>query len=84
MGCEVSFSQDDLRTGFCGGAVEYEGSWRWSPSSSELASASESGVDVLACTFSRSKVWEFGAVVGSGPWPSLDDGPGLKEPELMV
>lgn len=52
--CDMSFNHEDRRTGLCGRAVECcAGSWRWSPSSSELAKASESGVDVRALTFSR-------------------------------
>lgn len=51
-GCEVSFSHEDRLTGL-GCALEYMESWRLSPSSSELARASESGVEVLALTLPR-------------------------------
>lgn len=59
-GCEVSLSQDERLTGFGCGA--YANSGRWSASSSELARASESGVDVLAFTFSSSRVWLLATV----------------------
>jgi hypothetical protein len=45
-GCVVSFSHEARRTGFCGCASGCGASWRCkSLSSSELANASESGVD---------------------------------------
>lgn len=50
--CEVSFSQEDRLTGLGGWAAVCDDSCRWSPSSSELARASESGVDVRALTLS--------------------------------
>jgi hypothetical protein len=77
-GADVSFSQEARRTGFTGCARDWEASWRWSPSSSELASASESGVDVLAFTFSSSRDWLDGA------WVNLADEPFLTAFELMV
>lgn len=59
-------------------------SWRRaSGSSSELARASESGVDRLF-SFSRSIAWLLGAPTGKLPWPGLDGAPGLIPPELMA
>lgn len=55
-GCEVSLSQDGRRTGRWFWVAADEGSWRISASSSELASASESGVVVLALTFSSNRL----------------------------
>lgn len=55
-GWEVSFNQEDRRTGLVWETFEYEDSWRLSPSSSELANASESGVEVRALTFSSKRV----------------------------
>lgn len=53
-GCVVSLSQEARRTGLCAAAAGGLFSWRcWgSPSSSELASASESGVDCLPLSLS--------------------------------
>lgn len=55
-----------------------------SPSSSELANASESGVERRAFSLSSRTVWLVGATAGRTPWPGLDGGPGLTVPELIV
>jgi hypothetical protein len=52
-GWVVSLSQEARRAGFCAGAAVGGISWRFdSGSSSELAKASESGVERLALSFS--------------------------------
>lgn len=64
-GWVVSFSQDARRTGLCGGAAGMVFSCRcWlSPSSSELARASESGVDRLPLSLSSKVEGLFADIV---------------------
>ena len=81
-GCEdVSLSHEDRRAGLwaCDALDDWQASGRWSPSSSELARASESGVEVRALTFSRRGFWPL-----AGPGPSLDERPDLKDAALMI
>ncbi len=82
--CEVSFSHEARRVGLGGGTAGSEGSWRCgSPSSSELASASESGV-ARRFSLSRRMDWLLGATAAGKPaWPGLLCGVG-QMPELIV
>jgi hypothetical protein len=71
-GCDVSFNQDARRTGFGGWAGGGKLSWRLlSGSSSELAIASESGVDLLF-SLSNRIAWVLGGPAGKLPCPGLD------------
>lgn len=58
---------------------------RWgSTSSSELANASESGVERRALSLSRRIAWLVGAMEEKLPWPALFGWPTLIVPELIV
>lgn len=81
----MSLSQEARRTGFVGCTEGVMLSVRrGSTSSSELAKASESGVERRAFSFSSRIACGLGATVGKPPWPGLDCGPGLMVPELIV
>lgn len=71
-GWVVSLSQEARRAGFCAGAMVGGTSWRFeSGSSSELAKASESGVERLGLSFSSKIDWLLADIDGKADWPVL-------------
>lgn len=81
---DVSVNQDARRTGWCGRRAVWVGSGtRWSLSSSELANASESGVEVRPLSLSRRTWLEWGRPE-SPPCPGRDGVLGLTTVELMI
>lgn len=83
--CDVSFSHEARRTGLWGGATGWVGSGtRPSASSSELANASESGVEVRALNFSSRIDWLEGGTDECPTGPTLDGVLGLTAAELII
>lgn len=83
--CDVSFSHEARRTGLWGGATGCVGSGtRPSASSSELAKASESGVEVRALNFSSRIDWLEGGTDDCPTGPTLDGVLGLTAAELII
>jgi hypothetical protein len=81
----VSVNHDARRTGFGGCGTNWVGSGTlFSLSSSELDKASESGVAVLALSFSSRMVWLDGGTAGRPPWPCFEGVLGLIAAELII
>jgi hypothetical protein len=82
---DVSLSHEARRTGLWGGCmfVWAVSGIRDSASSSELARASESGVNVLA-SFSRRMAWLEGGTDVNPEWPIFDGVPGFATAELIL
>ena len=81
---DVSLSHEARRTGFWCWVGWDRGSWRCiSGSSSELAIASESGVE-RRFNLSRRIAWLLGATAGKPLWPGFGCGPCLMVVEFIV